>query len=201
MGGWNERRKILMTIVIAKNWWSLVIRGLAAIVLGVITFIWPGITLGALVLLFGFYALIDGLLSLAGAVRAAEGHERWGALLIEGLVGIAVAIITFAWPAITALSLVYIIAAWALLTGVFEIAAAVRLRKYFPGEWLLALSGIASLILGILMIAVPLAGALAIAFWVGAYAFVFGVLLIGLGFRLRAWVKGLTGPSIAVPAH
>ena len=76
-----------------------------------------------------------------------------------------------------------------------------RLRKYFAGEWLLVLSGVASLILGILMIAVPLAGALAIAFWVGAYAFVFGVLLIGLGFRLRAWVKGLTGPSIAVPAH
>src|SRR2546427_1657065 len=138
---------------------------------------------------------------MAGAVRAGKAHERWGALMLEGIAGIVVWIITIAWPAITALSLVYVVAAWALVTGVFEIMAAVRLRKHVSGEWLLALSGFASLILGILMIAVPLAGALAIALWVGAYAFVFGVLLIGLGFRLRAWVKGLTGPSIAVPAH
>ncbi len=123
-----------MKILIAKNWWSLVLRGLAAIVLGLITIVWPGITLGALVLLFGAYALIDGLLSLAGAVRAAENHERWGALLFEGLAGIAAGIVTFAWPAITALTLVYVIAAWALITGVFEIAAAVRLRKVLPAN-------------------------------------------------------------------
>ena len=191
-----------MKILIAKNWWSLVLRGLAAIVLGLITIVWPGITLGALVLLFGAYALIDGLLSLAGAVRAAENHERWGALLFEGLAGIAAGIVTFAWPAITALTLVYVIAAWALITGVFEIAAAVRLRKVLPGEWLLALSGFASLILGILMIAVPLAGALAIAFWVGIYAFVFGALLIALGLRLRSWTKALTaGFTVTAPAH
>ena len=156
-----------MSVLLAKNWWSLVIRGVAAIALGVITFAHPGLSLGALVLVFGFYALIDGLVKMAGAVRA----------------------ITIAWPAITALSLVYVVAAWALVTGVFEIMAAVRLRKHVSGEWLLALSGFASLILGILMIAVPLAGALAIALWVGAYAFVFGALLIGLGLRLRAWSK------------
>ncbi len=191
-----------MKILIAKNWWSLVLRGLAAIVLGLITIVWPGITLGALVLLFGAYALIDGLLSLAGAVRAAENHERWGALLFEGLAGIAAGIVTFAWPAITALTLVYVIAAWALITGVFEIAAAVRLRKVLPGEWLLALSGFASLILGILMIAVPLAGALAIAFWVGIYALVFGALLVALGLRLRSWTKALTEAfTITAPAH
>jgi uncharacterized membrane protein HdeD (DUF308 family) len=191
-----------MKILIAKNWWSLVLRGLAAIVLGLITIVWPGITLGALVLLFGAYALIDGLLSLAGAVRAAENHERWGSLLFEGLAGIAAGIVTFAWPAITALTLVYVIAAWALITGVFEIAAAVRLRKVLPGEWLLALSGFASLILGILMIAVPLAGALAIALWVGIYALVFGALLIALGLRLRSWTKALTEPfTITAPAH
>jgi len=171
-------------------------------VLGLITIVWPGITLGALVLLFGAYALIDGLLSLAGAVRAAENHERWGALLFEGLAGIAAGIVTFAWPAITALTLVYVIAAWALITGVFEIAAAVRLRKVLPGEWLLALSGFASLILGILMIAVPLAGALAIAFWVGIYALVFGALLVALGLRLRSWTKALTEAfTITAPAH
>jgi uncharacterized membrane protein HdeD (DUF308 family) len=191
-----------MRILLAKNWWSLILRGVAAISLGVITIVRPGITLGALVLLFGFYALIDGLLSFAGAVRAAEAHERWGALLIEGLAGIAAGIVTFAWPAITALSLVYVIAAWALVTGIFEIAAAVRLRKYVAGEWLLALSGVASLILGILMLSVPLAGALAIAFWVGAYAFVFGVLLIALGFRLRSWTKRRpAGCVVEVPVH
>lgn len=191
-----------MKILIAKNWWSLVLRGLAAIMLGLITIVWPGITLGALVLLFGAYALIDGLLSLAGAVRAAENHERWGALLFEGLAGIAAGIVTFAWPAITALTLVYVIAAWALITGVFEIAAAVRLRKVLPGEWLLALSGFASLILGILMIAVPLAGALAIALWVGVYALVFGALLIALGLRLRSWAKALTEAfTITAPTH
>lgn len=191
-----------MKILIAKNWWSLVLRGLAAIVLGLITIVWPGITLGALVLLFGAYTLIDGLLSLAGAVRAAENHERWGSLLFEGLAGIAAGIVTFAWPAITALTLVYVIATWALITGVFEIAAAVRLRKVLPGEWLLALSGFASLILGILMIAVPLAGALAIALWVGIYALVFGALLIALGLRLRSWTKEPTEPfTITAPAH
>src|SRR5579872_2825589 len=146
-----------MRILIAKNWWSLVLRGLAAILLGFITVIWPGITLGALVLLFGAYALIDGVLSLVGAVRAAESHERWGVLLFEGLAGIVAGIVTFVWPAITALTLIYVIAAWALVTGVFEIVAAIRLRKYIPGEWMLGLSGLASLILGILMIAVPLA--------------------------------------------
>src|SRR5207244_4300331 len=102
----------------------------------------------------------------------------------------------------TALALVYVIAAWALATGVFEIAAALRLRRYIPHEWLLAVSGVASLILGILMIAIPLAGALAIALWVGAYAFVFGVLLVGLGFRLRKWAKEIFGtPSMRVPAY
>jgi len=191
-----------MKVVLARNWWLLVIRGVIGILLGVVTFIWPGITLGALVLLFGFYALIDGLLSLAGAVRAASTHERWGALLIEGLAGIAAGIITFAWPSITALSLVYLIAAWALVTGVLEIIAAARLRKYIEGEWLLALSGVTSLVLGILMIALPLVGAFAIAYWVGAYAFVFGVLFIALGFRLRSWVKGFHAHgSIAAPSY
>jgi uncharacterized membrane protein HdeD (DUF308 family) len=178
-----------MPVLLAKNWWSLMIRGLAAILLSAITFIRPGITLGALVLVFGAYALIDGLVSIAGAVRAGQAHERWAALMVEGVAGILVAIITVAWPAITALSLVYVVAAWALVTGIAEIAAAVRLRKHVHGEILLALSGVASLVLGLLMIARPLAGALAIALWVGAYAMVFGILLLALGFRLRAWLR------------
>ncbi len=175
-----------MPILLAKNWWSLVIRGLVAILFGLITFAWPGITLAALVLLFGAYALIDGIVSLVGVFRASRAHERWGALLLEGLAGIIAGLVTFFWPAITALALVYVIAAWALVTGVFEIAAAIRLRKYITGEWLLVLSGVVSVILGLLFIIAPLAGALAIALWVGIYAVIFGGLLVALGLRLRS---------------
>jgi uncharacterized membrane protein HdeD (DUF308 family) len=104
------------------------------------------------------------------------------------LTGLIVGVVAMSWPGITAFWLVYLIAAWALVTGVFEIVAAIRLRRRISGEWLLALSGIASLILGILVIAIPLAGALAIAYWIGVYAFVFGVLLVALGLRLRVWM-------------
>jgi uncharacterized membrane protein HdeD (DUF308 family) len=191
-----------MTILIAKNWWSLVLRGVAAILFGLISFVWPGITLGALVLLFGAYALIDGIVSIAGAVRASKAHERWGALLIEGMAGIVAAVITIAWPAITAIALLYVIAAWALVTGVAEIVAAVRLRKHIAGEWLLGLSGVVSILFGILIMVAPLAGALVIALWVGAYALVFGALLVALGLRLRSWMKPLLSESsVRAPAH
>src|SRR5260370_34721644 len=134
---------IIVSVILAKNWWSLVIRGLAAIALGLITLVqWEtrsGITLRTLAQVFFVYTLFDGLVSIAGALRAAEAHQRWTSLLMEGLAGIATAILTIAWPRITVFSLIYIIAAWALFTGVFEIAAALRLRRYVRGEWLLAL--------------------------------------------------------------
>lgn len=178
------------------------IRGILGIVIGLITFLWPGITLVALVFLFAGYALVDGVVSLAGAAHAAQSHERWAAFLIEGLLGIAAAVITVLWPAITALSLVFVIAAWAILTGVAEVVAAVRVRRYISGEWLLALAGIASVIFGVLVAVVPLAGALVIAIWFGAYAFVFGVMLLVLGFRLRTWERALPGHErVPLPAH
>lgn len=191
-----------MTFALARNWWSLVIRGLLGICVGIVAFVWPGITITALVLLFGAYALIDGIVSITGAVKAVAAHDRWGALLFEGIVGIGAALVTVLWPAITALSLVFVIAAWAIVTGVMEIAAAIRLRKIIPGEWLLILSGIASVVFGVLVAAVPVAGALVIALWFGAYAFVFGVMLVALGFRLRSW--GRTAPAgggIPASAH
>jgi uncharacterized membrane protein HdeD (DUF308 family) len=179
-----------MSVLLAKNWWSLVIRGLVAILLGLTTVLWPRITLAALVQVFVTYTLFDGLIGIAGAVRAAQAREHWWkALLIEGLTGVATAIITMAWTAITALTLVYIIAAWAFVTGIFEITAAFQLRQYIAGEWLLILSGVASFILGMLMIALPLAGPPPIAAWIGAYGFLSGALLIGLGFRLRSRTK------------
>jgi uncharacterized membrane protein HdeD (DUF308 family) len=193
-----------MRIALVTNWWSLVIRGLAGIAVGILTFAWPGITLVALVILFGAYSLVDGVVSLIGAVRAAEAHERWGALVLEGLVGIAVAVITVLWPAITAVALVYVIAAWATITGALEIAAAIRLRRVISGEWLLILGGVASILFGILLAIAPVVGAVVIALWVGAYTFVFGVLMVALGLRLRSWAKdrGLTaGGPLPLPAH
>ncbi len=191
-----------MRIALATNWWSLVIRGIAGIVFGILTFVWPGITLVALVLLFAAYSLVDGVMSLIGAVRAAEAHERWGVLVLEGLVGIAAAAITVLWPAITAIALVYVIAAWAIVTGALEIGAAIRLRKVISGEWLLILGGIASVMFGFLLVIAPVIGAVVVALWVGAYTFIFGVLLVALGFKLRSWEHDLTaGGALPLPAH
>jgi uncharacterized membrane protein HdeD (DUF308 family) len=170
---------------LARNWWVVFLRGLAGIIFGLITFFEPGISLAALVLLFGAYALVDGVLSIATAVRR-RGADRWLLLLLEGIAGILAGLATFFWPAITAIVLLYLVAAWALVTGVLEIAAAIRLRKAITGEWLLALSGVASVILGVLLMIAPGPGALAVVIWIGAYAFVFGALLIGLSFRLRS---------------
>jgi uncharacterized membrane protein HdeD (DUF308 family) len=184
-----------MRVILAENWWALVIRGVIGIVIGILTFLWPAITLQALVLLFGAYALLDGVFSLVGAWYASRANERWGVLILEGIFGIAAAVVTVLSPALTALALVLIIAGWSIATGALEIAAAIRLRRHIEGEWLLALGGIASIIFGALIIIAPLAGALVIALWVGAYAFVSGVLLIALGIRLRTWARrgGETG--------
>ena len=191
-----------MTFALARNWWSLVIRGIVAILVGVITFVWPGITLGALILLFGAYALLDGIFAIIGAWKAARAHERWGALVFEGIAGIGASAVTVVLPGITALVLVYVIAAWAVVTGSLEIMAAMRLRKYISGEWLLILSGVASILFGILAIVIPLVGALAIALGFGIYAIVFGALLVSLGFRLRSWTRTPhAGTSIPLPAH
>jgi uncharacterized membrane protein HdeD (DUF308 family) len=189
-----------MRIAIVNNWWSPVIRGLVAILLGIITLAWPGITLGALVLLFGAYALIDGIFCIVGAWRASKAHERWGVLVFEGVAGILAAVVTFVWPGITALALVFVVAAWAIVTGVFEIAAAIRLRKYIKGEWLLILLGVASVVFGVLLAASPLLGALVLAIWLGVYALIFGGMLVGLGLRLRTWAQGFSGSAEAFPS-
>ena len=140
-----------MMKVLARNWWALALRGLFAILFGVAAFAWPNLTLAALVILFGAYALVDGVFALVTAVRAAEAHERWWLFVLEGLAGIVVGIITFIWPGITALVLLYLIAWWALITGVFEIAAAIRLRKQIRQEWTLVLGGLASVVFGLLL--------------------------------------------------
>ena len=175
-----------MKLSLVTNWWALVIRGLAGIAFGILTFIWPGITVLSLVLLFGAYALLDGVFSLAGAMRAMSRHERWGVLVLEGITGILAAVTTIVWPGITTFGLVFLVAAWALVTGALETVAAIRLRRQVSGEWLLLLGGVASIVFGILLMIAPVAGALVIALWIGAYALVFGMLLVVLGFRLRS---------------
>ncbi|MBV8228860.1 MAG: HdeD family acid-resistance protein [Planctomycetaceae bacterium] len=178
-----------MVIVLARNWWALVLRGLFAVLFGIIALVWPGITLGALVLLYGAYALADGVFAIASVMAGRTWGRPWWSLLVEGLVGIAVGIMTFAWPGITALVLLYLIAAWAFVTGIFEIVAAIRLREEIRGEWLLALSGILSVLFGVALVIWPGAGALALIWVIGAYAIAFGVLMIALGFRLRSWSR------------
>lgn len=167
---------------LAKNWWALALRGLAAVLFGLLTFLVPGITLLTLVLLFGIYALADGAFNVIAFFRS-FGHH-W-ALLLEGVIGLIVGILTFAWPAVTAVALLYLIAFWAIFTGVFEIIAGIRLRKVISNEWMLLLMGLLSLVFGILILFAPGAGALAIVLWIGAYALIFGVFLLALAFRLR----------------
>jgi len=180
----------VVRVILAKNWWSLLIRGTAAIVLGVVAVVWQDISLGNLILVFFGFALLDGVVGLAGAVRAAEAHERQAPLLVEAIVGIAAALLAVTWPGIMTVNvLIYIIGAWALLTGGLEIVSGVLLRRHIRGEWLLALSGFASLLLCVLMASLPLASPGRIALWLGVYAFAFGALLIALSFRLRAWAR------------
>ena len=181
---------------LTQNWWVLALRGVVGILFGIITFVWPGISLAALVFLYGAYAFADGVLAIVTAVRR-RGADRWWLLLLQGIVGIGAGVVTWLWPGITALALLAIIAAWALMGGALQVAAAIRLRKVITGEWLLVLSGVLSIALGILLVAFPGPGALALVIWIGAYAFVFGILLLVLGFRLR----GLRSPRAHQPAH
>ena len=172
---------------LARNWWVVLLRGVASIIFGLATLYAPGISAAALVLVFGAYAFADGILAIISAIRRRGANDRWWVLLIEGLMGVTVGVVTLLWFEMSALALLYVIAAWALVTGGLEIAAAIRLRKVITGEWLLVLSGIASVAFGVLLMLFPGAGALAVVLWIGAYALVSGALLIVFSFRLRSW--------------
>ena len=172
--------------VLSRNWWALALRGLAAVVFGILAFVWPAITLYVLVLMFGAYMLVDGVLAVVAAVRAAGRESRWWLLLIEGVLGILVGLVTFFQPGLTALALLYLIAAWAVVTGVIEIVGAVRLREEIEGEWALGLSGALSVLFGVLLVVLPApAGLLSLVWLIGAYAVAYGVLLVVLAFRVR----------------
>jgi uncharacterized membrane protein HdeD (DUF308 family) len=185
-----------MLTQLTRNWWAVALRGVLAILYGVLALIWPGLTLEILVLFFGAYALVDGVFTIYAAFTHRAGHDRWWVILLEGLVGIGAGIVTLAVPGLATLVLLYVIAFWAILTGILEIIAAVRLREEIAGEWLLILSGIASLVLGVLLLLYPAAGAVTVAWLIGVYAILFGLMLLGLGLRLRQRWQRENGSSL-----
>lgn len=175
--------------VLAENWWLLLLRGIAAVIFGLLAFIWPGLTLLTLVILFGVYALFDGFIALIAAVKGRHKSTPMWWLIVVGLVSVAAGIITFIYPQITGLVLVLFIGAWALVRGLFEIVGAVRLRKEIRGEWLLIAAGMLSVLFGIAILVNPGAGALALVWLIGAYAIALGLPLIWFAFRVRKRFK------------
>jgi uncharacterized membrane protein HdeD (DUF308 family) len=175
--------------VLVRNWPLVAVRGVAAVLFGLMAMFQPGIGLAALVLLFGVYALADGILGVVVVIMHRNGERHWAAMLIGSILSIVAGVVTFLFPGITALSLLYLIAAWAIVTGAAQIATAVRLRKVITREWLLIVAGLLSVAFGVLLALFPGPGALAVVLWIGAYAFVAGILLIVLAFRLRSWVR------------
>jgi uncharacterized membrane protein HdeD (DUF308 family) len=192
-------------MLIVGNWWSFVLRGLVAILFAIMAFFIPGMALLTLVYIFGFYAIADGAFNIMGAMhRSAPDQTPWWALLIEGIFGIIAGCLAFFLPGITAVVLLYVIAGWAIATGIMELVASVRLRTQMRGEWVLAIAGLLSVLFGLMLLFFPGAGILAVLLWTGAYAAVFGVLLISLGIRLRAVTR--QGDHLghfhgAVPGH
>jgi len=173
-----------MLEMITNRWWVFLIRGIAAIVFGVAAAMWPQITLPALAILFGVYALIDGIFAIALATSPLGG-SRWWALLIEGLLGLTVAFFIFTQPVVGAVALVYAIAFWSIFTGILEIVAGVQLRDLVTNEWLYILAGVFSIAFGVLVVRYPDSGALAIVWLVAFYAILFGLAQLALSFRLR----------------
>jgi uncharacterized membrane protein HdeD (DUF308 family) len=177
---------------LAEHWWTFALRGAVAIVFGVIAFLVPGVTIAVLLGLFAAYMAIDGGLAIVAAVRAMRLHGSFWPLLLEGVADIAAAAIALVWPGITLLALIYIAAAWAVVSGVFLLVGAVRLRRV-EGRWLLVLNGVFSTIWGVLLFLWPIAGLLVLTWWLGAYAIVFGVVLLTTAFRLRRMLPSYHG--------
>ncbi len=176
-----------LVTAMARYWWVFVLRGVLSILVGIAAFVWPGITLLVLVYLFAAWVLIDGVLSLIAALTGRDvpmGQNRWLMGLL-GVLSIVAAIVAFFWPQITAVILALLISAWAIVTGVTQIVAAIQLRREIDNEWWLVLAGAASVVFGVLIFLFPLNGLLTIVWLIALYAIVFGVLLIGLGWRLR----------------
>ena len=179
--------------MLSRYWWMTLLRGVLWILFGVTIFVRPDISLASLTLLFGAFALVDGVVNVWHSFSARQDNEKWWVLLLVGLTGIGIGVVTFSNPAITAVALVFYIATWAIVVGLLQIVAAMWLRKEIQGEFWLALSGVVSIAFGVLLFARPGAGALAVLWIIGGYAIVFGVTLVALAFRARGFVNGVTG--------
>jgi uncharacterized membrane protein HdeD (DUF308 family) len=183
---------------LALTRWLIGLRGVLAIIFGVLAFIWPGLTALVLVFMFGIYAVFDGVLTLASAFRARASNPRWWLGVLEGIVSIAAGLIAFIWPAQTAVALVFVIAAWAILTGILEIAAAIRLRDEIKGkgEWAIALTGVVSIILGVVLLINPGNSILALTWVIASYAIIFGLLMIYLAITARSQIDRGGGQTV-----
>jgi uncharacterized membrane protein HdeD (DUF308 family) len=187
-----------MSSLLAESWWLIALRGLLAIVFGIIALIMPIAVMLSLALLFAVYLFIDGVLAISSAVRAARAHERWALLLAEGVLDLIMCVIAAVFPLSAVLAFVLITAAWALLTGALMLATAFRIGH---GRWWLAFGGIVSIVWGALLIIAPIVGALVLTWWLGGYAIVFGIMLLVLGFRLRHHRVPRAGGTVANPAR
>jgi uncharacterized membrane protein HdeD (DUF308 family) len=180
--------KLRMISVLEKNWWAFVARGLLGILFGLVALITPGVTMLSLVFLFAAYALVDGVFAVVSAVRMAKKGERWGMLTLEGIVDVLAAIFAVTMPGLTVMVFVLLVAAWALVTGAFMLAAAFKLHTE-QGRWWLVLGGAVSLLYGAALVVAPMIGALVLTWWIGAYAIIFGIALLVFAFKLRARFK------------
>lgn len=187
-------------LILARQWWLLVLRGALAVLLGLAAFLWPGVTWLVLVLIFGAYALVDGAFAVVLGLAYAKDIRRWWIFVLEGLISIIAGLIALTQPGLTALVFLYMIAAWAVVTGILEIIAAVRLRREITNEWLLALGGVLSVVVGALLAIQPETGGVAVIWLIGAYSLIFGVLLMALGFRVRGWSRQESNKSRLAPS-
>jgi uncharacterized membrane protein HdeD (DUF308 family) len=190
--------------LIAQNWWAIALRGLVAMLFGIAIFIWPGVTLSVLAPLFGAYAVINGIFAMIEASRRDVSQERWLPLLFEGAISIVVGVMTFAWAGLTAMALLFLIAFWAIMTGVFEIITAMRLRHEIRGEWMMILIAILSMAFGLLLLAFPAPGMFSVILLIRAFIFAIGALMIALAFKLRSLRRpGGERPQVrrAAPSH
>ena len=169
-----------------RHWWLFVVRGVLAIIFGVLALIWPGPTKYILIVLFGAFVLVDGIFTVAAGITFHQYFERWWAVLLEGLAGILLGFLTYLWPGLTALVLVYLIAAWAVITGILEIVAAIQFRRVIAGEWAMILIGLLSIVFGVLLAVFPAVGAVSLVWLIGIYAVADGIMQIIFAFRLRS---------------
>ena len=174
-----------MAADLARNWWVLALRGIAGILFGIGAFVWPGATLTTLVIVFGAYVFVDGIFAVVAGIGMRRQLSLWWLVLLEGAAGIILGLLTFRSPDTTALVLLTLIAAWSIVTGIFEIVTALRIRTMIDNEWLMILSGVVSIVFGVLLIAQPAAVEIALVWLLGAYALLFGILTLMLALRLR----------------